>query len=533
MAASPSNQLRRAITSLVTATCVCFATASAVAQDSTPSKDLRVKTKQGEIYGKRAGSVRVFLGIPYAQPPVGPLRWRPPVAEAKWKGVRKTQDFGFRCMQPYVNADMIFRDPGNSEDCLNLNVWTPAKNKKSKLPVMVWVYGGGFNSGSTSEARQDGANLTKNGVIVVSMNYRLGIFGFFAHPALAAESGRDASGNYGLLDQVAALTWVQQNISAFGGDPNNVTLFGESAGSYSVSVQMASPLAKGLFQRAIGESGGAFSRSVISFPSAKQAEEHGLAFAHAAFGDDTLEQLRAIPADQMMAASIKKPENGAALRFSPDIDGYLLPQSVAAIFAAGKQNDVPLLAGWNRDEGGFNPKVTLSSFHDSVTKQYGPDAADILSVYTASDDAEAVRSAADLARDRFIAFSTWRWIGAQVATGKQPAYRYRFDLVSPADPYHTGGLAAYHSSEIPYVFGNMDLLHGFAWRPEDYALSEKMQRYWTNFARSGNPNGQDLVKWPVYDSATDWEVLHLSPRTFAEPDKDRPRDLMLDRIEGK
>ncbi|MEO8735766.1 MAG: carboxylesterase family protein [Edaphobacter sp.] len=491
-----------------------------------------MKTEQGKIEGTMSGPIRAFLGIPYAAPPVGPLRWRAPVPAAKWSGVRAAKEFGSHCMQPKLYADMIFRDPGISEDCLTLNVWTPAKDKAAKLPVMVWIFGGGFITGGTSEPRQDGTNLAKNGVIVVSMNYRLGVFGYFAHAGLAAESGRNSAGNYGLLDQTAALRWVQKNIKAFGGDPNNVTVFGESAGSFSVSAQMASPLAKGLFQRVIGESGGAFSSSGLQFKPLQETEEQGAEFGRSMLSATTLEQLRAVPAQQLLDASMKKPEQGRGFRFVPNVDGYFLPESIPAIFAAGKQNDVPMLAGWNHDEGGVATKTTVDSFKALVAKQFADHAPEVLKLYPADDDAQAVRSASDLAADNFIAYSTWRWIEAQTVSGKQPVYRYRFDLAPPADPNHPGGLAAYHSSEIPYVFGDLDLLHGFEWRPEDYKLSEQMQKYWTNFARSGNPNGADLPKWPAYASDSDWLVMYLSPQPVAEKDKTRDRDFFLDSISG-
>ncbi|MHB1698862.1 MAG: carboxylesterase/lipase family protein [Acidobacteriaceae bacterium] len=505
------------------------------AADAGHNKNLRVKTKQGKIEGKEEGPARAFLGIPYAAPPLGQLRWQPPMPAAKWKGVRQATEFGSRCMQEKLYADMIFRDPGPSEDCLTLNVWTPpAADKKSKLPVMVWIYGGGYVTGGTSEPRQDGANLSKNGVVVVSMNYRLGIFGFFADAELAKESDKGAAGNYGLMDQTAALRWVKDNIAAFGGDPSNVTLFGESAGSFSVSTQMASPLARGLFQRAIGESGGAFARPGIPDVPLKQAEAQDAAFARAMLGADTLEQLRAIPAQKLLEASLKKAAQGKPLRFGPDVDGYLLPESVPAIFAAAKQSDVPLLVGWNRDEGGFSGKTTVESFRKDVETQFGANAPEILRLYPSANDAQAARSAADLAGDNFIVYSTWKWMEAQVATGKKPVYRYRFDLAPPAGPNEPGnGQTAYHSSEISYVFGNLDLLSGFAWRPEDRALSEQMQKYWTNFARTGDPNGGDLVKWPVYAAATGWQVLHLQPQPEAEPDQNRQRYLLLERIWDK
>jgi para-nitrobenzyl esterase len=517
------------LTTILTGLSFCLLVLSAAA-----NAQLKVKTKQGKIEGKEDGSVRAFLGIPFAKPPVGPLRWHEPVPAASWSGVRQATTFGAHCMQPKIYADMIFRDPGGSEDCLTLNVWTPAKDKSAKLPVMVWIFGGGFTAGGTSERRQDGAHLATKGVVVVSMNYRLGIFGFFAHPELAAESSHGASGNYGLLDQTAALRWVQNNIKAFGGDPNNVTVFGESAGSFSVSEQMASPLAKGLFQRAIGESGGAFASSTLAMKSLQEAEAQDAAFATSKLSATTLAELRALPADKILEAVSQKPEPGSPpLRFAPDVDGYFLPESVPAIFAAHQQNDVPLLAGWNRDEGGFATGATVESLQDALRKQFPDHADEAIKVYAANDDAEAVRVLSDLRADTFIAYSTWRWIEAQVSTGTKPVYRFRFDLAPPADPNHLGGLAAYHSSEIPYVFGDLDLLQGFAWRPEDHALSDQMEQYWTNFARSGDPNGPGLPQWPVYGAASGWEVMHLSPQSAAEPDKNRPRDLFLESVWSK
>lgn len=499
--------------------------------------NLVVKTRQGKVEGIMSGprtpQVRAFLGIPYAAPPIGPLRWKEPMPATKWSGVRAAKVFGLHCMQPTLYADMIFRDPGQSEDCLTLNVWTPATSKGAKLPVMVWIYGGGFQTGGTSEARQDGANLATRGVVVVSMNYRLGIFGFFAHPDLAAESGRNSAGNYGLLDQTAALRWVQANVKNFGGDPHNVTLFGESAGSASVSAQMASPLAKGLFQRTIGESGGEFAGSRARSTLLKDEETEHALFAQTVLSVSTLEQLRALPAEQLLGASRRTAPGGEEFRFNPIVDGYFLPESPAAIFAAGRQNDVPMLAGWNRDEGGIAPQTTMASFAADVERQFGDRAPDVLKLYSATSDEEAVRAAADLAGDRFIAYSTWRWIEAQSTTGHQPIYWYRFDLAPPPDPNHTGGLTAYHSAEIPYVFGNLDLLNGFDWRPEDRQLSDQMQRYWTNFARKGDPNGEGLPQWPVYKADSTWIVMHLGAQPAAAPDANRQRDLLLSSIWGR
>lgn len=486
------------------------------------NNSLTVKTKTGKVMGKTDGTVRAFLGIPYAQPPVGTLRWKPPMPAAKWKGVRQATEFGSHCMQPTIYKDMIFRDPGISEDCLTLNVWTTAANAKAKLPVMVWIFGGGFIAGGTSERRQDGTNLAKNGVVVVSMNYRLGIFGFFAHPDLTAESPHKASGNYGLMDQTAALKWVHDNIAAFGGDPAKVTVFGESAGSFSVSSQMASPLAKGLFIHAIGESGGAFASRGLTYKPLAQAETQGADFGKTVLSATTIEQLRAIPAQQLVEA--KAPPG---VRFGPDVDGYFLPESVAALFAAKKQNDVALLAGWNRDEGGINQKATLETLKADAEKQFGAAAPDFLKAYPAGTDAEAVRAAADFAGDSFIAFSTWKWLEAAVTDGTQPVYRYRFDWVTPEDQFHPGGIAAYHSSEIPYVFGALDIMNGYAWRPEDYKMSELMQKYWSNFAKTGDPNGEGLPKWPTYNGDSGWQVMHLTPDPTAQSDANRERYLFL------
>ncbi|MGI4830351.1 MAG: carboxylesterase/lipase family protein [Janthinobacterium lividum] len=494
---------------------------------------LEVQTKLGKVAGKQDGEVRVFLGIPFAAPPVGPLRWREPMPAAKWSGIRQATTFGPHCMQAPFFEDMIFRDPGPSEDCLTLNIWTPAKEKSAKLPVMVWIYGGGYQGGSSSEARQDGTVLASNGVIVVTMNYRLGIFGFFSHPALTAESPNKASGNYGLLDHTAALRWVKENIAAFGGDSSNITLFGESAGAFAVSTHMASPIDRGLFQKAIGESGGAFSSATLGFKPGAEADQKNAEFARKVYHVDSLDALRAIPAQELLDRATKPAKSTDLIRFAPVIDGYLLPEGVAAIFAAGKQNDVPMIAGWNHDEGGVLTKSTLESFRKSVNTTFGDNASKVLAAYPASSDAESIRPASDLAADSFIAYSTWKWLEAQATTGKQPIYRYRFDEVVPADPFHAPGNAAYHSGEIAYVFGSQHLLNDFRWTPGDQALSKQMQQYWTNFAKTGDPNGGSLPKWPTYNAASAWQVMHLDAQPSAGKDSTRERDLVLDSIWGK
>jgi para-nitrobenzyl esterase len=490
----------------------------------------QVKTRLGAVEGKDDGKVKAFLGIPYAAPPVGELRWKAPAPAAKWSGVKKATEFGSHCMQGNVFGDMVFHDPGGSEDCLTLNVWVPDKHAEATMPVMVWIYGGGFVAGTTSEARQEGSHLAQQGVIVVSMNYRLGVFGFLVHPELAAESGHNSAGNYGLLDQLAVLKWVHDNIAAFGGDPGNVTIFGESAGSFSVSAQMASPLAKGLFQKAIGESGGAFSRSGLSFDAMSARAEKDAKLVKDKLGASTLAELRAIPAEKLLAEFA--PPKSRGFDFGPDVDGYFLPESVPAIFAAGKQNDVALLAGWNHDEGSFEiafapQKPTAESFKAASKKDFGDKADEFLKLYPADTEEHAQRSAMDYAGDKFIALSTWDWIEAATKAGKQPVYRYRFDMAPFSKDPKAPRMGAYHSAEIEYVFGQLDSKTDVTWRESDRQISDIMQKYWANFAKNGNPNGAGLPKWPPYTQADGWPVMILKAEPAAQKDDLRDRYLFL------
>lgn len=490
------------------------------------------RTANGVLEGvvSADGKVRTFKGIPYAAPPVGPLRWKAPQPAAAWTGVRKATEYPARCMQAPIYSDMIFHDSGPSEDCLYLNLWMPAAPVQPRLPVMVWIYGGGFAAGATSEPRQDAGNLSKKGVLVVSMNYRLGIFGFFSHPALAKESGRDAAGNYGLLDQLAALKWVRDNIAVFGGDPDNITIFGESAGSFSVSALMASPLAKGLFKRAIGESG-AFFGDTLRAQTHAGTEKANLEFAKASLGTDAIDALRAKSAAEVMQAASKP----GGPRFVPNIDGYFLPESVETIFAAGKQSDVPLLAGWNADEGSYRMILgkeapTPENFLAGARKLYGARADTILKLYPAATAAQARRSAQDLAGDRFIGYSTWKWMEQQLKTGKAPVFRYRFDqtLPLPPDAAPDAEPAAPHASEIEFVFQVLSSKK-LPWRPEDRRVSELMGSYWSNFAKTGDPNGEGLPRWPAY-SQDGYQVMHLTAGPRATPDEHRARYQFLDGI---
>jgi para-nitrobenzyl esterase len=491
-----------------------------------------VHTASGDVEGTASADskIRIFRGIPYAAPPVGDLRWKPPQPVAGWTGVRKAADFGPRCMQGRIYADMVFRDSGPNENCLYLNVWTPATSADARLPVMVWIYGGGFAAGAGSEPRQDGENLARKGVVVVNLNYRLTIFGFFALPELTKESEHHASGNYGLLDQVAALEWVRKNIGAFGGDAGNITIFGESAGSFSVSALMASPRSRDLIQKAIGESGAFFGKT-LGEKTLKESEGADARFARDAFGTDSLSALRQKSAEELLQATLKQKN---PVRFAPNIDGYFLPETARAIYASGKQAHVPLLAGWNANEGSYHAifkdePATAPNFIAWARKQFGDKADEFLKLYPAATNEEAKQSAEALAGDQFIGYSTWKWINMQLKTGGSTVYRYRFEDAPPgAADEHGESRGAYHSAEIEFVF---DVLpsKNLPWRPEDQTLSDEMATYWTNFAKRGNPNGEGLVKWPPYNSQDDYQVMHLKQGPEATPEKHRARYEFLDR----
>ena len=492
----------------------------------------QVKAEGGTIEGTTGdeATVRIFRGVPFARPPVGDLRWKAPQPVRAWAEVRKATEFGARCMQSPVYSDMVFRDPGPSEDCLYLNVWTPAKSATERLPVIVWFYGGGFVSGSSSEARYDGVHLAAKGAVVVTPNYRLGVFGFLSHRELTKESGHKASGNYGLLDLVAALQWVHNNISAFGGDPNNVTISGESAGSFAVSALMASPGAQGLFHKAIGESGAFFpnDRASLKAKSLRETEQAGAAFA-ASLSAATLAALRAKAAAEVLQAATADP-----FRFAPNLDGYFLPGKVPDIYAAGKQSHVPLLAGWNADEGKGNilsakEKTTAKSFVAQAQARWGSRADSFLSLYPAATDEQALQSAEELAGDDFIAFSTWRWLNSQVKTGQAPVFAYLFEQVPAENPgamidgVPAVARGARHSGEIEYVFQMLKWLDR-PWTPEDFQVADTMSSYWVNFARSGDPNGKGLPPWPKYESSDRFQVMHFQgTSSHAAPEEHRAR----------
>jgi para-nitrobenzyl esterase len=500
-----------------------------------------VKTAGGVVRGLTApdGAFRIFKSIPYAGPPVGEWRWKAPRPVVAWQGVRDATEFGPRCLQGQIFSDIVFKDL--SEDCLTLNIWTPAKNASDGLPVMVWIHGGGFQAGAGAEPRHDGAAFARKNVVLVTINYRLGVFGFLSHPELTRESGRNASGNYGMLDQVEALRWVRDNIAAFGGNPGNVTIFGESAGSFAVSGLMASPLARGLFHKAIGESGAFFTSrtGTLGLKPLADSEEQGVKFA-SGLGAPSLADLRQKSGEEVLQAALKTQP-----WFAPNIDGYFLPEDVQAIFAAGKQAHVPLLAGWNADEarGGVvfrEEKPTAESFANDTRKRFGDMAEAILKAYPAPTDAEAVEAAADLAGDLFIGYSTWKWIEMHKKTGAAPVFRFSFDRKIPVPAGHTVNgkpatsrdIGARHAGEIEYVFGALDLsLPKVPWEESDRKLSDAMTTYWSNFARTGDPNGSGLPRWSRYDQSG--RVMHLDEAIREVPESERIRYEALDAYSRK
>jgi para-nitrobenzyl esterase len=489
----------------------------------------RVKTSSGKVEGSTVQGVRVFKGIPFAEPPVGDLRWKPPQPVKRWKGVRQADKFGPRCMQAPLFSDMVFRSDGMGEDCLYLSVWTPAKSARERLPVLVYIYGGGFQAGDSSEGRYDGEALARRGIVYVGINYRLGIFGFFSHPELTKESPHQASGNYGLMDQAAALAWVKKNIAAFGGDPARITIGGESAGSFSVSALMASPLSRGLIAGAIGESGAFFGRSLQALARAR-SEEAGMKFADG----KSLADLRAIPADKVLE-SVAKPGAG---RFGPNIDGYFFTEAPSATFAAGQQSRIPLLAGWNSDEGTpgvlhAKEKPSPENFIKRLEAAFPGRAAEAAKLYPASTAEEALQSAKDLAGDQFIAFSTWKWMELHTPAGK-PVYRYLFTRARQMKPgtmingVAASAYGATHSSEIEYALGNLGYNKVYVWAPEDHKVSEMMQNYWVNFVKTGNPNGPGLPEWPAATADNGNATMQLDVDAKAVKEQHRARYQFMD-----
>jgi para-nitrobenzyl esterase len=508
-----------------------------------------IDTKNGKIEGSLDSSgIRSFKGIPFAAPPVGKLRWKAPQPVKNWAGVKKTQRFGPRAVQPPIFGDMNFRSDGMSEDCLYLNVWAPADPGKKNLPVLVYFYGGGFVAGDGSEPRYDGDSIAHFDIVAVTVNYRLNVFGFLAHPELTSESANKASGNYGLLDQAAALKWVSENISAFGGDPQKITIAGESAGSVSVSAQMASPLSKKYIAGAIGESGSLL--GTLSAIPMGRAEQTGVEYAKS-IGAENLEELRSIDADSIVNSATRF----GPFRFAMTVDGYFFPREPLAIYEAGEQARVPLLVGWNSEESNYrgllgNSKPDKMNFEKKVRELYGKDAEEILRVYTAASDAEVEQVATELAGDRFIGYSTWKWADVHLKTSGQPVYRYLFERPRPdirtemgdVVPGLAGGVqknttgekpprakGAVHSAEIEYAMGNLSSNHVYAWEEDDYKVSRLMQQYFVNFIKTGNPSGNGLPQWPPATSS-EVPVMHINVESGAKPEANSDRYQLLDRL---
>lgn len=462
-------------------------------------------------YDTKSG-VQTYFGIPFAKPPVGDLRWKAPQPLENWVGVKETKQFGPRPMQKNVFGDMASRSNGVSEDCLYLNVWTSAKRNTKDLPVLVYFYGGGNVAGDASEPRYDGETLAKKGIVVVTCNYRLNVFGNFAHPELSAEAPYKASGNYGYLDQLAALKWVQKNIAQFGGDPKKVTIAGESAGSIAVSYQMASPLTQGLISGAIGESGAGINPTMAPVPLA-EAEKQGVEFATKS-GVSTLKLLRALSTRDLYEMYDESKRFG----FPVVLDGYFLPNYLPQLFAVKEQAQVPLLVGWNSAEipaGAFMYGMpnTPENFITRVKKEYPTDVEEVLKMYPHATETEVELSATQLASDRFISYSTWKWADLHVNNSTQPVYRYLYSKIRPelVDKTLASGLAggtvkadaspkpkavgAPHACEIEYAMGNLNLVKDYAWTADDFKVSETMNEYFANFIKTGNPNGAKLPEW--------------------------------------
>jgi len=494
----------------------------------------QVKTDSGTVAGTISGqpTVRVFKGIPFAAPPVGENRWKAPQPVAKWDGVRKADAFGAPCAAgaPVAGraggggrgaaapgaapqAPATPREPARAEDCLYLNVWTSATSPNDKRPVMVWIYGGGFTGGSGGLAWYDGENLASKGPVIVTLNYRLGSLGFFAHPELAKESGHNASGNYGMMDAIAALQWVKKNISAFGGDPNNVTIAGESAGAIMVGALLGSPQAKGLYHRAIAESGGWMGLTMGRMTSGQTAQANG-AKTMEALGVKTIAELRAKPMNELTGLSA-----GGLI-----VDGYLIPEDVSLTFMNGKQHAVDVLTGSNKDEANFGicpgaggrgggPALTADAFKTNAQRKFGEAADEYLRLYTVSSDAEAP-SAAHMACADEINWNMRQWAVAQAKAGKK-AYTYFFTRIPTLNgaPSPQG---ATHTAEISYAWNNPKGQATQTWNDVDIKLADTMSSYWVNFITKGDPNGNGLPTWPEYKDLANGRVMVLGDTVQVE-----------------
>jgi para-nitrobenzyl esterase len=479
-----------------------------------PASPIRIESGLiSGVYDSRTG-VTAYKGIPFAAAPVGSLRWKPPAPPAKWKGVRACDRFGPSPMQPrpvpflMIGPEFVVPRQPLGEDCLYLNVWTAARAPNEKRPVLVWIYGGGFITGGAAAPGYSGEALAGKGIVFVSFNYRLGIFGFFAHPELSQEDLHRASGNYALLDQLAALQWVKSNIAAFGGDPDRVTIAGQSAGAASVNCLLASPLSKGLFQGAIAESGSlVLENPLIRMKSLRDAGQQGLKLA-ARLHAKNIGELRALPADSLQKVS------GL---YAPIVDGYVLPATVADIYRRSAQMQVPFLTGWNADEGPLLNVRTAAAFATEA-RAFGRDSVLFSRYFPAQTDSQALASQIALAVDKTIGVPQYAWALTQNANSQAKTFLYRFTRKPPA----TGEkkrFGAYHTAEIGYALHNLDSIRR-SWEPVDHSLEEIMSSYWVNFIKTGDPNGPGLPAWPAF-SAQDPQTMWLSEQPAAKPLPDR------------
>ncbi len=487
-----------------------------------PASAAVVPTQSGSLDGVQEHGVDVYKGVPFAAPPIGSLRWRPPAPPTVWAGIRSAGQFAPICMQQGSYPEDAPPEP-MSEDCLYLNIWVPLHGPAKKLPVMVWIYGGGLQNGSASTPLYAGDKLALKGVIVVTANYRLGVLGFLAHPDLSSESPQHVSGNYGLLDQIAALTWVQRNIAAFGGDPSGVTVFGQSSGSISISELVVSPLARGLFQRAIGESGGLFEPVELADDfKLVGAEQAGREFV-AQTNVRALPALRAMPASELIK-----------FRFNPHavVDGYVLPRTPYEAYREGKQNDVDLLIGSNAREGRLflnDQAISVATFRRQLDHDFTGPIVLLVGPRSPANDQEARTSFVTFEGEMRFGWDMWAWARLQSAAGRRPIFLYRYTQTSP---YRVGdkqfGWGPSHGMEMPYVFDHLDQ-QSLPWTPKDRLLASLLSSYWTNFAKSGDPNEQGLPNWPRFTPARP-VAMRLGETIAPGPIPDEADLLRIDRV---
>ncbi len=539
--------MKKLAVNLLVLLCISF-TVSAQKINTFPVQvELENGTLEG-LYDTHSG-IQKYFGIPFAKPPVGELRWKAPQPLDAWEGVKEAKEFGPRPIQAMVFGDMKSRSKGLSEDCLYLNVWTPVKNNQKDLPVLVYFYGGGNVAGDASEYRYDGESMAKKGIVVVTTNYRLNVFGNLAHPELSKEAPYKASGNYGQLDQNMALQWVQDNISAFGGDPGKVTIAGESAGSIGVSVQMASPLSKNLIAGAIGESGAAIS-STMSPVSLEVAEKQGVQFLESA-DVASISALRKLSTREIY----EKYNDSQKFGFPMVIDGYLIPKTLPEIFSSKQQAQVPLLVGWNSAEipgmAFTQGPITKKTFVEKVKQNYPEQYEEVLKLYPHDTSTEVEWAATNLASDNFIAYSTWKWFDLHRKNSNQPVYRYLYSKIRPPlrDKNKISGLAggtvemdsgapqmpkaigAPHAAEIEYAMGNLHLVDDYAWTADDYKASKTMQQFFANFIKTGNPNDNELPTWDaVKANESDPPVMIIDTESRPIKAENDARYLFLDQL---